>query len=268
MTRVSERQVRVWQDRITARVRVGGTAPSPLVFLHGAGGLVWDEYLDALASTHTVYAPEHPGTSAGDPDAVAHLDDLWDLVLYYDELFDALGLGDVPIIGHSFGAMMAMEIAATHPHRVSRLVLISAIGLWRDDTPVANWMLAPASSMPSLLFCEPEGPLARAVLGQADPEAQIAMIWAMACTGKFVWPISDKGLKKRLHRVRAPALIVWGRDDRLVPVSYAEVFARGLPQASTAIVDQAGHLVTLEHPTRMVALTEAFLGGASTGVPV
>src|SRR5262249_27134530 len=131
---------------------------------------------------HTVYAPEHPGTSAGDPDAISHLDTLWDLVLYYDEVLDALGLRSVPIVGHSFGAMMAAELAANNPERVSKLVLMSPIGLWREEAPIQNWMLVtPAADIAKLLFYEPDGPLARMALGEAGPDAQIKMIWSMAC---------------------------------------------------------------------------------------
>ena len=256
---VTDRRVNVWQGKINANIRVAGSS-SPVVFLHGAGGLVWDGFLDALALHHTVYAPEHPGTSAGNPDAVSHLDNLWDLILYYNDVLDALDLRSAPIIGHSFGAMLAAEIAANNPERVSKLVLLSPIGLWREDLPIPNWMLVtPASDLPKLLFYEPEGPLARMAFGQVDAEAQIKMIWSMACTGKFVWPIPDKGLKKRIHRIHAPTMIVWGKQDRLVPAEYATEFAKRIPGSRVEIIDHAGHLLGLEHPARLAELIENFL---------
>ena len=61
-----------------------------MVFLHGAGGLFWDPLPGRLAAEPPVIAPEHPGS--GESQGLEHLEDLWDLVLYYDELFDALGL--------------------------------------------------------------------------------------------------------------------------------------------------------------------------------
>ena len=91
MTAVEERTVSVWRDQIRPRVKIAGQGP-PLVFFHGAYGLAWDPFLDTLAKSNTVYAPEHPGTTPGDPDAIRLLDDLWDLVLYYYEIFDQLGL--------------------------------------------------------------------------------------------------------------------------------------------------------------------------------
>src|SRR5256712_4384848 len=259
MTAVADQRVNVWQGKINANVKVAGSS-SPVVFLHGAGGLVWDGFLELLAQRHTVYAPELPGTSAGDPEAISHLDNLWDLVLYYNDLLDALGLRSAPIIGHSFGGMLAAEIAANNPERVSKLVLMCPIGLWRDETPIPNWMLiTPATDLPKYLFYEPDGPLARMVFGQADVDAQIKMVWPMACTGKFVWPIPDKGLHKRIHRIQAPTLVVWGKQDRLVPPPYAEEFAQRIPGSRVAIIDHAGHVLGLEHPARLAGLTEQFL---------
>jgi len=260
MTEVTDRPVTVWQNKINANVKVGGSG-SPVVFLHGAGGLFWDEFLETLAGNHTIYAPEHPGTTAGDPDAVAHLDNLWDLVLYYDELLSGLGLRGVPVIGHSFGAMMAAELAANNPERVSKLILMCPIGLWREDIPVANWMtLTPASDMPKLLLHDPDGPLAKQMFGVPDVDAQIRMIWCGACTGKFVWPIPDKGLKKRLHRIQAPTLVIWGKQDRLVSPMYAQEFATRISGARVEVVEQSGHLLTAEYPARVAGTIEEFLG--------
>src|SRR5262245_41922216 len=140
--------VNVWQGRVPFGVPVEGAGPA-LVFFHGPWGLTWGPFLDALARRHTVYAPEHPGTTAGAPDAIQQVDTLWDLVLCYDELLDRLGLEDVALVGHSFGAMMACEVAAARRSRVRRLVLMDPIGLWRDDAPVTNWMLLSPQEMPS-----------------------------------------------------------------------------------------------------------------------
>jgi pimeloyl-ACP methyl ester carboxylesterase len=260
MITVSDQRVSVWQNKISPNVKVAGSGP-PIVFLHGAGGLNWDPFLDTLAERHTVYAPEHPGTTAGDPDAIAHLDSLWDLVLYYYELFDALGLKSVPVIGHSFGGMMAAELAASNPERVSKLVLMCPIGFWRDDAPIPNWMMiTPATDMPKYLLFDTEGPVAKQMFGAPDPEMQIRLIWCMACTGKFVWPLPDKGLKKRIHRITAPTLVLWGKQDRLVPAVYAEEFSSRIPGCRVEMLDQTGHVLTLEHPQKVARLIEEFLG--------
>jgi pimeloyl-ACP methyl ester carboxylesterase len=97
------------------------------------------------------------------------------------------------------------------------------------------------------------------MFGAPDAEMQIRMIWSMACTGKFIWPIPDKGLKKRIHRIQAPTLVLWGKQDRLVPVVYAQEFASRIKGVRVELIDQAAHLFAAEHPERVAALVEDFL---------
>ena len=100
---VEERRIRLWQDKVETQIDMNGDGP-PLVFLHGPWGLRSDrDFLNRLAATHRIYAPRHPGTTPGDPDAIHQLDEWWDLVVYYGELLDRLGLGAPALVGHSFG---------------------------------------------------------------------------------------------------------------------------------------------------------------------
>ena len=259
----AQQTVTVWQGRVPFRVHVRGEGPA-VVFFDGPWGLHWGVFLDTLAQRFTVYAPEHPGTTPGEPDAVRHVDGLWDLVLCYDELLDRLRLQDVMLVGHSFGAMVACEVAAVRPSRVKRLALMDPIGLWRDDAPVGNWMLLAPQDLPAYVFHEPEAAAAKAVFSapeNADDAAlaRTALIWAMGSTGKFIWPIPDKGLKKRMHRIEASTLLVWGDDDRVVPFAYADEFARRLPGARVEVVKGAGHAPHLERPESAARLVQAFL---------
>lgn len=152
----AENVVDVWNDSIRLRFKVTGQGPA-LVYLHPAAGLAWDGFLDRLAENHTVYAPEFPGTSSSDPYAIHKVDDLWQVVLLYEEAIRKLDIGTPILVGQSFGGMLAAELAAAYPERFSKLVLLDPIGLWRDDAPVANWITAPASDLPALLFADPTG---------------------------------------------------------------------------------------------------------------
>jgi pimeloyl-ACP methyl ester carboxylesterase len=236
--------VRVWQERVPFRIRVEGQGP-PVVFFHGPWGPTWGAFLE--------------------PDAIHAVDALWDLVLCYDEVLDRLGLSRAAFVGHSFGAMVACEVAALRPGRAGRLVLIDPIGLWRDDAPVVNWMMLSSQEMPGHVFRDPDGAAAAALFAVPDdPEAaalaRTRITWAMGSTGKFIWPIPDKGLKKRIHRIAAtPTLLVWGEDDRLVPRAYADEFARRLPQSRLEIVKGAGHAPHLEQPESTARVVGAFL---------
>jgi pimeloyl-ACP methyl ester carboxylesterase len=257
------RTLPVWQNRVNMRVVSKGKGPA-LIFFHGPWGLHWNPFLDALAQHFTVHAPEHPGTSPGAPDDIHHLDNLWDLVLCYDELLEQLGVENAAFVGHSFGAMVACEVAAAYPRRAGRLALIDPIGLWRDDAPVTNWMMLNQQEMQSYIFHDPEGAGAKLLFSKPEDEtervnAQVGLTWAMGSTGKFIWPIPDKGLKKRIHRVKAPTLLIWGAEDRIAPPVYAEEFARQIAGAKVETVKSAGHAPHLEQPAAVAESVRAFL---------
>ena len=155
------RRLKLWQGRIETEVEIAGHGP-PLVYLHGPWGLAPDRaFIARLAESHTVHAPKFPGTSKGDTEAAHHLDDWHDLLVCYGELFDTLGLETPSLVGHSFGGLLAAEIAALAPKSVRRLVLIDPVGLWLDEHPVQNWMLLPYKARPAALFADPEGEAAK-----------------------------------------------------------------------------------------------------------
>ena len=243
-TNVDERLVSLRNGTMTCRILVGGQG-EPLLFLHGAGGLMWDPLLEAVAQHFTVYAAEHPGS--GQSTGLEELRDIWDLVLYYNDLLDELGLPRVTVMGHSFGGMVAAELAANNPDRVERLVLIAPIGLWRDDAPIADIAGTPPDKLARLIFADPNSPFAAMMAPPIDdPDALFQAAMRMASILQFIWPIPDKGLDRRIHRVQAPTLVVWGKQDGLVPPVYADEFASRLRDARVVLIDGAGHVPQLE----------------------
>ncbi len=258
-----EQTISVWQKRVRMRVLSDGAGPA-VVFFHGPWGLTWDPFLDELAQRFTVYAPEHPGTTPDAPDDIHHLDGLWDLVLCYDELLTALALEAPALVGHSFGGMMACELAAAYPRRARRLALIAPIGFWRDGEPIVNWMALNPAELPRHLFRDTDSDAAQRMFGPSEPPeaaaaARVRLMWAMGTTGKFIWPLPDKGLKKRIHRVTAPTRLIWGKDDRLVPPVYAEEFTTRIPGARVHMIDGAGHAPHLEQPDAVASAVREFL---------
>lgn len=246
---IEERVVSAWNGRIQTRVEISGNGP-PVLFLHGETGH-WDPFLERLARKFTVYAPDFPGTSPGAETAINELRDGWDLTLYYEELLDALQLDSVAVVGHSVGGMFAAELAAHARKRIRRLVLISAAGLWRDDHPIPNWWSIPAAQLPAWTVAQPEGLVGQIMFATPNDreeaiQAVIRKTWALACASKFVWPIPEKGLSRRMHRISAPSLIVWGKQDRLIPALYAQEFVDRIAQARALLVDNAGHIPQLE----------------------
>ena len=266
---VRDETVEVWDGRLRLHVKVAGDGP-PLLYFHPLPGLTWQPLLDQLARRYTVYAPEHPGTSPGDPQAIREVRTLGELLLVYDEAIGQLGLGpDRPAaVGQSFGGMVAADLAATFPRLFSRLVLLSPMGLWRDDAPIPlmEMVAGPPEAVPKYLFAHPDSDAARAARAlPADPEqipkAIAQSIWNVGCTTKFAWPIADHGLDRRLHRIQLPTLIVWGREDALVPVAYAKEFGSRIAGSQVEVLDDCGHVVPAEQLARSWAAISGFLAG-------
>ncbi|WP_420468216.1 alpha/beta fold hydrolase [Panacagrimonas sp.] len=262
-----EQSVTVWNGTLDINVRILGSGP-PLVYLHPAAGLVWDSVLDTLAKSYTVYAPEHPGTGANHT-TINKVDTWWELLMMYEQLFRELGLQRPVVVGQSYGGMMAADIAAMFPAAVGKLVLLNPIGLWRDDAPIPLVTLTSSTpdKLPAFLFHDVEGEGARSLFTPLpDAETNIklgaAMVWALGCTGKFFWPIADYGLGRRLHRVTAPTLVIWGRQDALVPAVYAEEFSQRIAGSKVAMIDACGHIPQLEQPAQTLAHLREFLAGS------
>jgi pimeloyl-ACP methyl ester carboxylesterase len=241
----------------------GGDGP-PLLWLHGLGGVdPSDPVLSGLAEHYSVIAPLAPGFR--DLAELDEIDDIHDLAIYYDDVLDALGLDEAVIGGHSFGAMVAAELAAHYPHRASQLVLVSPFGLWDDARPVADLFALTAGQMPDLLYVDPsKAPSAPgSPNGQPDIEALVALAQSMTTLAKFMWPIPERGLARRLPRITAPTLVVYGAEDKFVPPSYAEDFVAALGSASSTLVDGAGHMAPIEAPGQVLSVISEFLGAPS-----
>jgi pimeloyl-ACP methyl ester carboxylesterase len=257
-----EQLVTVWGGAVTFQVLSAGRGPA-LVYIHSfheRGG--WSPFLAELARRFTVYAPVHPGVARST--GVEHLDDHVDLILAYDELLAALGLRSAHLVGHFFGGMVAAEIAAVFPARARTLVLVSPLGLWRDDAPSADVLILPAEELAAALWKDPQSAAARAwaILPETEQEnieAQIESIARRAAMGKFVWPIPDRGITKRLHRVTAPTLILWGDVDRANPVVYAEEWQRRIKGSALQLVP-GGHMLIHESPALTGDAVRRFLG--------
>ncbi|HVA11920.1 MAG TPA: alpha/beta hydrolase [Stellaceae bacterium] len=241
----------------------GGTGPA-LVWLHGLSGInPGDPMIAALERKHRVIAPLAPGfTDLAELDEIGNIHEL---ALDYDDLLEHLQLDGAILVGHSFGAMVAAEIAAHFPRRAKKLVLLAPVGMWNDAYPVADIFAEPFIMVEGLLWHDQE---ARAALAarrsneagpQSDAERIIAVAQGLTAITKFTWPIPDKGLRKRLPRIAAATLAVFGEKDSFVPPRYAEDFAKGLREVQTVVVKGAGHMLPYEKTDEVVGLIETFL---------
>lgn len=247
----------------SCRVLEDGTG-DPVVYLHSSSGLLeGDGLLAELAQTHRVLAPELPGF--GESTGEDALEDMLDFTLHGWDVVEALGLGRTALVGHSMGGMIAAEMACLCPERVDRLALIAPMGLWMDEHPVADIFGVIPQSLPALLFHDPDAGAA-ALTGGVDFSSDEALTAffienarRLGTAGKLLFPIPDRRLSKRLYRLRADTLLLWGENDRLVPPVYAERWKDLVPGAETIGIAEAGHMVTLEQPSALAAALEKFL---------
>ncbi|HUZ67060.1 MAG TPA: alpha/beta hydrolase [Beijerinckiaceae bacterium] len=241
-------------------VFVGGAGPL-LVWLHGVRRVdAGDPLLEALARRFRIVAPLAPGfAEAADLDA---FDTIHDIAFGYDDLLLALREPVALLAGHSTGAMFAAEAAAHAPDRADRLALIAPIGLWSEAHPVADLFIAPGAEIDRLLWRD-EAAADRFNARQqpaSDADALIGSARDLRAAAKFLWPIPDRGLRKRLRRIRAPTMIVFGLKDKVVPPHYADEFAREMPKAKIVRMEEAGHMAPYEQIEETAALLLRFAG--------
>lgn len=247
-------QIMQVNEHVAIEVKVAGEGEA-VVYLHGAGGLVWDPFLDELSNHYKVYAPHLPGTAQSS--GLEHIRDLWDLILCYYDLFDCLGLEAATVMGHSLGGMIAAELAANDQSRVERLVAIAPAGLFREEEPIPDMFAMLPDELIHHMVADPASPLAKKMReipqNQEDRiEASVQRMQNMQAAAKFLWPIPDKGLKFRIHRIKAPTLLIWGVQDRFIPPSYAADFHQRIAGSRLDLIEGAGHLVTLEQPAAVL----------------
>ena len=237
---------------------------APLVFLHGAGGLLRDNpFLDLLAQRYHVLAPEWPGYGESTGDEL--LEDMLDFALHGWDLVDALGLRQPHLVGHSMGGMIAAEMACLAPREVGKLVLVAPAGLWLDEQPIPDIFAMLPFQLAEVLFADPAAGQ-QLLTGGADLSDMEALkdFYLMnqrrlSMAGKILFPIPNRRLSKRLYRLTADTLIVWGGADRLIVPAYAAAWKAQIPGARVETIESAGHMLPYERPDAFARVVGGFL---------
>jgi pimeloyl-ACP methyl ester carboxylesterase len=254
------------ETRRGARVRVLEAGKgAPVLFLHGAGGLFNDNpFLDQLAARYHVYAPELPGY--GESTGEELLEDMLDFALHGWDVADALGLVRPHLVGHSMGGMIAAEMACIAPHDLAKLVLVDAAGLWIPEHPIPDLFALLPFEFAALLFHDPVAGAALLTGGldfsnlEAIRDFYIGNAQRMGVAGKILFPIPNRRVSKRLYRLTAETLVLWGRSDKLIAPVYAEKWKELIPGAQLRFIDAAGHMLPYEQPAAFSAAVAEFLG--------
>jgi pimeloyl-ACP methyl ester carboxylesterase len=246
------------------RVLEGGSG-APVVFFHGAGGLLPDNpFLDALARQYHVHAPEWPGY--GESSGEDLLEDMLDFALHGWDLVEALGLSRPHLVGHSMGGMIAAEMACLAPRDLGKLVLASPAGLWLDEHPIPDIFALLPYELAERLFQNPESGQALLTGGadlsdlEALKEFYLGSQRRLATAGKILFPIPNRRLAKRLYRLTAETLLIWGAADRLIVPAYAARWRALIPGARVATVEGGAHMLPYEQPEEFARTVSGFLG--------
>ena len=253
-------------------------AGAPTLYLHGFADVHavtdgWMPFHEKLLGRCRLYAPAHPGCAASDE--IEYLESAEDLVFHYLEVIDALGLERFDVVGACVGGWVAAELAARHPEKVRRLVLIDASGLFVPGAPIGDifMMSHPVrgteyAELRAMLFESHETPAGHALFpdGRAENiEDELRRYQMLRFTNRFGFNppyFYNRSLKSRLRRIAAPTLVVWGEADHMVPLAHGEAYAAGIPNSNgVRLVKGAGHSPGAENPEATAALVMDFLSG-------
>ena len=237
----------------------------PVGYLAGLKGMpTWFPFLDELAKHHRVVVPSLPGFPGGAPEGFRDLDDQLDWVGATLDLLEKAGLAGADLIASSFSGMLAADVAALAPGFVKRLVLIGPWGLYDTTDPGVDYFARTEQEQAELLSGDP----ARIEAALAAPADADPMGWTIEtfhrvneAAARVSWPFGDRGLRKRLHRITAPTLVVWGEADKVLPPSYAKRYEAGITGPTrTAILPGVAHDCVIDAPQESARHVLSFLG--------
>lgn len=231
----------------------------PLLLLHGEGGNahMWHRQISSLGETHSVVALDFPGHGrSGSTEGLASIADYAGLTAAF---LDKLGLDSYVLAGHSLGAAVAMSLAHQHPERVRALVLsAAAVRLEFSPQLIETWRNVSLGRTPQPFTLEPFSPKAEmsvireTFMEHVKTDPRVRYTDLLACNAFDASAI--------VPSIGCPTLVVAGRDDQLVPLAASESLSASLSQATTHVIENAGHSAMLEQPDAMSTAISDFLG--------
>jgi pimeloyl-ACP methyl ester carboxylesterase len=254
-----------WKDEsveiagVKVHVSRAGKGAPVLVLHHDIGTLERLPFYDSLAATFDVLVPHHPGY--GKSERPQWLRSVRDVAVMYRWLLSDLDLSQAALVGLGFGGWIAAEMASMAPRDLSRLVLVGAMGLKPPEGDILDQALmsyidyARAGFLTDKAFAAAYG---------AEPSTDQLEQWDICREMSFriAWKpyMYSQTLPHLLGGVRAPSLVVWGEDDRVVPPGTGKLYASSLPGARLEMVKACGHCVDMEQPERLAGLVTSFVG--------
>lgn len=233
---------------------IKGGAGQPILFLHPEIGLRQGlPVLDLLARRGALLAPSHPGFIGSSlPRRFDHIDDL---AYFYLDLLEELDLRDVLVVGISFGAWIAAEIAIKSCERISHMVLGGPVGIkigGPDQHDIVDMFAIPEEKFFELAYADPAMADRDICEVSADQAEIVARNRDAAALFGWLPYMYDPKLRDRLHRIAVPTLILKGDKDQIITDHYARTFAELIAGSSFDEIGQAGHFPHVENPREFV----------------
>ena len=221
----------------------------PIVFLHPAIGLDPElPVLGRLAELGSLYAPSHPGF--GESELPRHFNTVDDIAYLYLDLFEQFDIRDAVLVGVSFGAWIAAEIAIKSTERISHIVMADPVGIKvsrRDTRDITDMFVLSREEFDQLAYADTKNAHDMNELSNAEIR-EYARNWEAAALFGWLPYMHDPKLRQRLHRIRVPSLFMWGDADRVVSRDYVEAFSAMLPNSQVTVIAGAGHYPHIEKP--------------------
>ncbi len=240
---------------VRIELRRGG-AGAPLLVLHGELGVPgWLRAYAQLARHFTVYVPSLPGFGrSARPDWIVGVRDLAAWVTWFVR---DLGLPQpLPVIGFSLGGWVAAEIATMNAGLFTKMVLVGAAGLQPDEGHVWDYFVHGSQEAFAQAFCEPaKAPEYAQYYGNAwTPEQEMQAEQDRQMAARLLWKpyMRSHTLPALLRGVATPTLVIWGRQDAIIPLSVGQRYARAIPGATAKVLDRCGHMPEMEQPEAFV----------------
>jgi pimeloyl-ACP methyl ester carboxylesterase len=247
---------------IAVELRRGG-AGAPLLLLHGELGCPgWLDSFDRLSQSFDVIVPSLPGYGrSARPDWIMGARDLAAWVTWFARNLDIRT--PVNLVGCSLGGWVAAEIATVAPQFIARMVLVGAMGLKPDEGEIFDYFLESGTTGLKRGFCNPEqSPEYMRFWGKPQtPEDADLVEQHREMTCRVAWKpyMHSLTLPHLLEGVPTETLIVWGRQDRVVPIACGELYRRALKRSRLALIENCGHLPEMERPAEFATLIRDFL---------
>ena len=247
----------------------GGEGP-PVVLLHGPTVYSPEApFLGMLGRAASVIAPSHPGFGgSARPD---DFDTVYDLVHFYQNFLDTLPDERVALIGCSFGGWLAAELAVNYGHRLEKLVLVDAVGIkvgGREERDIVHHFNTSPAELARRAWHDPTrqrtgkfGLGWQQYLDAMSDEEMVTLArgWDALCLYAWRPHLFNPKLKRWLHRVSVPTLVLWGACDQIVTPAYGRAYAELIPGARFEQIQDAGHHPELEQPEAFVERVLGFI---------